>query len=167
VLTRVLGQLPVAPAALIYTRPGKLVQTLPDFNDRTVVQQAVESAAPATAATPGSDWAGKANAICAAGGAQVASLKQSDPGNYKAQSSVTHTMLAQLSALTPPAGQKAAVRSANALLEQSMTMLDQVAAKASSKAAVPLFVHALTYMAKGLTVYDRLGATTCTSSSSS
>ena len=44
VLTRTLGQLPTAPAVLIYTRPAKLVTTLPNFNDRTVVEQAVVSA---------------------------------------------------------------------------------------------------------------------------
>ena len=43
-VTRVLGKLPVAPAALVYTRPGTLTTTLPGFNDRTVVQQAALSA---------------------------------------------------------------------------------------------------------------------------
>ena len=51
VLTRTLGQLPTAPAALIYMRPGKLVTTLPNFNDRTVVEQAVVSARSGAAAT--------------------------------------------------------------------------------------------------------------------
>lgn len=51
VLTRTLGQLPTAPAVLIYTRPGKLVTTLPDFNDRTVVEQAAVSALTAGAST--------------------------------------------------------------------------------------------------------------------
>lgn len=44
VLTRTLGQLPTAPAVLIYTRPARLVTTLPNFNDRTVVEQAAVSA---------------------------------------------------------------------------------------------------------------------------
>jgi hypothetical protein len=44
VLTRALGQVPTTPAVLIYTRPAKLVTTLPNFNDRTVVEQAVVSA---------------------------------------------------------------------------------------------------------------------------
>ena len=44
VLTRLLGQLPVTPTALIYKRPATLVATLPGFNDRTVVQQAVANA---------------------------------------------------------------------------------------------------------------------------
>jgi hypothetical protein len=56
VLTRALGQLPPAPAALIYTRPAKLVMTLPNFNDRTVVEQAVVSAA-STSSTPASGTA--------------------------------------------------------------------------------------------------------------
>jgi hypothetical protein len=45
VLTRALGKIPVAPAALVYTRPATLSITLPGFNDRTAVQQAVSSAA--------------------------------------------------------------------------------------------------------------------------
>ncbi|NUR78396.1 MAG: hypothetical protein HOQ28_19190 [Thermoleophilia bacterium] len=55
VLTRLLGQLPVAPATLVYTRPATLLTTLPGFNDRTVVQQAAAtafSAAGATGTTP-------------------------------------------------------------------------------------------------------------------
>ena len=55
VLTRTLGQLPPAPAVLIYTRPANLVTTLPNFNDRTVVEQAAVTAlaqgAAATSAT--------------------------------------------------------------------------------------------------------------------
>jgi hypothetical protein len=52
VLTRLLGQLPVAPATLVYLRPATLYVTLPGFNDRTVVQQAAANAAsPATATT--------------------------------------------------------------------------------------------------------------------
>jgi hypothetical protein len=52
VLTRLMGQLPVAPATLVYIRPATLYVTLPGFNDRTVVQQAAANAAsPATATT--------------------------------------------------------------------------------------------------------------------
>jgi hypothetical protein len=47
VLTRLLGKLPVAPAVLVYTRPGTLALTLPGFNDRTTVQQAAADAAQA------------------------------------------------------------------------------------------------------------------------
>jgi hypothetical protein len=43
VLTAALGKIPEAPAALIYTRPATLVITLPGFNDRTAIQQAVSS----------------------------------------------------------------------------------------------------------------------------
>jgi hypothetical protein len=50
VLTRLLGQLPVAPTALIYTRPATLAATLPGFNDRSVIQQAVATALSAQAA---------------------------------------------------------------------------------------------------------------------
>lgn len=44
VLTRALGQLPIAPAALVYTRPATLVNTLRGFADRTAVQQVVSNA---------------------------------------------------------------------------------------------------------------------------
>lgn len=47
VLTRLLGSLPSSPATLVYTRPATLVTTLTGFSDRTVVQQAAASAAPA------------------------------------------------------------------------------------------------------------------------
>lgn len=43
-LTVALGELPSAPASLIYIRPGTLAVTLPGFNDRTVVQQAAMTA---------------------------------------------------------------------------------------------------------------------------
>jgi hypothetical protein len=43
-LTRLLGKLPVAPATLVYMRPGTLFLTLTGFNDRTVVQQAIANA---------------------------------------------------------------------------------------------------------------------------
>jgi hypothetical protein len=49
VLTRLLGQLPIAPATLIYQRPATLYVTLQGFNDRTIVQQAAANAlSPAT-----------------------------------------------------------------------------------------------------------------------
>jgi hypothetical protein len=49
-LTGLLGELPTAPATLVYVRPGKLFVQLPGFNDRTVVQQAAHSAFDAPAA---------------------------------------------------------------------------------------------------------------------
>lgn len=52
VMTQLLGSLPSAPATLVYTRPATLVSTLPGFNDRTVVEQAAESAASAATAAP-------------------------------------------------------------------------------------------------------------------
>jgi hypothetical protein len=51
-LTRLLGSLPTAPAALVYQRPSTLTVTLPGFNDRTTVQQAVTDAEPTPASTP-------------------------------------------------------------------------------------------------------------------
>jgi hypothetical protein len=44
VLTAALGKIQEAPAALVYTRPATLSITLPGFNDRTAVQQAVSTA---------------------------------------------------------------------------------------------------------------------------
>ena len=49
-LTGVLGDLPVAPATLVYVRPARLYLQLDGFNDRTVVQQAAHSALTAPAA---------------------------------------------------------------------------------------------------------------------
>jgi hypothetical protein len=43
-LTRALGQLPDAPATLVYMRPTSVFVTLSGYNDRTVVQQAVTNA---------------------------------------------------------------------------------------------------------------------------
>ena len=53
-LTRLLGKLPVAPATLVYVRPGRLSITLTGFNDRTVVEQAIANAeAPSALAASG------------------------------------------------------------------------------------------------------------------
>ena len=43
-LARALGQLPAAPATVVYTRPAAAYVTLPGFSDRTTVQQAAENA---------------------------------------------------------------------------------------------------------------------------
>jgi hypothetical protein len=52
-LTTLLGELPAAPATLVYARPASLFVLMPGFNDKTVVQQAAHSAlhAPATPTT--------------------------------------------------------------------------------------------------------------------
>ena len=50
-LTALLGDLPTAPATLVYVRPGRLFVQLPGFNDRTVVQQAAHSALSTPAAS--------------------------------------------------------------------------------------------------------------------
>jgi hypothetical protein len=51
VLATVLGKIPEAPALLVYTRPATLSITLPGFNDRTAVQQAVTTATTAKSST--------------------------------------------------------------------------------------------------------------------
>lgn len=43
-LTALIGQLPVAPATLVYIRPGTLYLQMPGFNDKTTVQQAARNA---------------------------------------------------------------------------------------------------------------------------
>ena len=48
-LTALLGQLPVAPATLVYIRPATLFVQLPGFNDKTTVQQAARNALSAPA----------------------------------------------------------------------------------------------------------------------
>jgi hypothetical protein len=60
-LARALGSLPTTPATLVYVRPGTEAMTLTGYNDRTTVEQAVESAraseqasAPATPAAAAS-----------------------------------------------------------------------------------------------------------------
>jgi hypothetical protein len=66
VLTRLLGQLPIAPASLIYMRPATLYVTLPGFNDRTTVQQAAANAASPAATTTTTTTATTATATTAA-----------------------------------------------------------------------------------------------------
>jgi hypothetical protein len=51
VLTRLLGELPIAPATLVYLRPATLYVTLPGFNDRTIIQQAAANANAPSAVT--------------------------------------------------------------------------------------------------------------------
>lgn len=50
-LTALLGKLPVAPATLIYVRPGTLYLQMAGFNDKTMVQQAALNALRAPAGT--------------------------------------------------------------------------------------------------------------------
>jgi len=54
-LARLLEEVPDAPAALVYTRPGTLALTLTGFVDRTVIEQAVVSATPVPGAAGDSD----------------------------------------------------------------------------------------------------------------
>ena len=168
VLTRLIGQLPTAPAALIYTRPAKLVTTLPNFNDRTVIEQAAVSAMPGAAIAAGNTWATKANAICAAGDAQMSALQKQPTVDYTQASAVSRTMIRQLTALKPPAGEATSLGAANALLSRSMKLIDKThtLAAAKSKAALPTFVSALTLMGHAFVTYNRLGATVCTAAQS-
>lgn len=165
VLTRLLGHLPVAPATLVYVRPAQLVTTLPNFNDRTVIQQAVESATPTVVTAGNTHWATQANAICAAANADGKAMKGAKV-DYAAQSAAAHTTVARLTALKPPAGEATSLQVANATFAQAMALLDQVRVDAvAKKSPVGDFVNAMTLMSKAFITYNRLGATVCTTAS--
>lgn len=78
-LTKVLGSLPPAPAALVYVRPGILFLTMPGFNDRTTVQQASQNAAVPGAAEQAEAAAQAAAAAAAAAQAAAAAAAAAPP----------------------------------------------------------------------------------------
>lgn len=160
VLTRTLGQLPTVPAALIYTRPAKLVTTLPNFNDRTVIEQAAVSATPESSLTGNNTWAAQANAICTKGTAEQDALGKTD---YAGQAAVSRKMITQLAALKAPAGERTALRSANVLLAHAIGLGEKVLALAAAKKnPLPTLVRAQTLIDKAFVTYNRLGAAVCT-----
>jgi len=168
VLTRVLGKLPVTPAALIYTRPAKLATTLPGFNDRTVVQQAVANALPDVPVAAGTDWAAKANAICAASQAQLATLTGSGKTDFHQAFSTIAKQQAQLDKLTAPPGGAAAIKAANAKLRLGMKLLEEDATKhLTGEKAGQAFIQALAALEPAFATYNSLGATVCAGTSSS
>lgn len=142
-LTRLLGQLPVAPAALVYQRPATLYVTLRGFNDRTTVQQAAANAAltaggtatrATTAAAP--DWATSASALCKQAFGRIDAL--GGPANatrlatQKVQfETISASFLAQLKSLRPAPGQKAKAAELNTLLTKDFAATDAMVAAVS------------------------------------
>jgi hypothetical protein len=132
-LTRLLGVLPVAPAALVYQRPATLYVTLPGFNDRTIIQQAAENAGltaggvATRAAAP--TWGVRAAALCTKTSTQLAAIgsptsaAQLAPQKAKFDA-ISTSFLTQLKSLHPAPGQVAKVGQLNTLLAQQFVALD-------------------------------------------
>ncbi len=172
VLTRLIGSLPVAPAALVYVRPSTLSITLPGFNDRTTVQQAVMNAAAsvpgATLLTGSTDWAKSANALCMQTAAQIVPLvpTMASPATQARVASINASLLAKIRALKPPVGQAAKVKQVNALLAQVLAAgtVAIAAAKAhNSTAAAAALKRAFAYRLQLDPIERELGATSCAS----
>jgi hypothetical protein len=137
VLTRLIGQLPMAPAALVYARPATLYVTLPGFNDRTTVQQAVANAAPVTTvghvlvATP--TWASRAVVLCRRTYTQFGAMGGlGNPGKLAVQKTrfeaVAAGFLSQMKALKPAAGTAVQVKQLNVLLVKNFAAEDAIVA---------------------------------------
>jgi hypothetical protein len=171
-LTKALGKLADAPTALVYTRPATLAFTLTGFVDRTVVQQAASSAAPAPVALPaGPDWSDKANAICTAANGKIEAI-----GVHKAVAMIATTnpspgwkvrseQATKLAALTPPPGSSAEVAQANAVMKQAAAVEGRYeAAIFHGQRGAParaLGAKRVALDAKWHATYGALGATVC------
>jgi hypothetical protein len=173
-LTRLLGVLPVAPAALVYQRPATLYVTLPGFNDRTVVQQAAANAALtaggiATRATNVATWGTRAAALCTKTSGQLdavgspKSAAQLAPQKAKFEA-ISTSFLAQFKSLHPAAGQAAKVRQLNTLLTQHFAAVDAVIAAYTlhhGKAAVAALVRVANLAPRIDALERQLGASGC------
>ena len=127
VLTRLIGSLPVAPAALVYARPSTLSITLPGFNDSTTVHQAVADAA---AGVPGagalantSDWASQADGLCGKLSGKIRATPKT-AANVPRVEAYEVSFLRKLKALPPRAGQAAQVKQLNALLVKNFAAVN-------------------------------------------
>ncbi|HUZ80900.1 MAG TPA: hypothetical protein VMU73_01505 [Gaiellaceae bacterium] len=174
-LTRLLKQLPTAPAALIYERPGTLYVTLPGFNDRTTVQQAAENATPAPAPTVAHvltsvpDWATRASVLCRQAYARIGALGGSGSpaklATHKSQFDAAGAgFLAQMKALTPAAGKGAQVAQLNALLARNFAAEDAMVVAATSHnvgALAAARTRAAGYQPKIAQLERKLGASGC------
>jgi hypothetical protein len=174
-LTRLLGHLPDTPATLVYSRPATLTVTLTGFNDRTIVEQAVQNAALAAAAARATalatapNWAARANGLCRTVYAELDNLgglgRPSRLVHNKARfESVATGFLAQLQALKPPAGRATEVRKLNALLAQSFSADDAMVAAASrhdAPAVAAARAHAASFQGRIVGLERRLGASAC------
>lgn len=141
VLTRLIGELPVAPAALIYVRPSTLSITLQGFNDSTTVHQAVAEAAAsvpgAGALANGSNWASQADGLCA----KLSSTIRATPGttvSLGTAGAYLGTFLKKLRALKPPAGKSFLVNELNVQLQTNAS-----AAMIGAHASVVKNAHAV------------------------
>lgn len=176
-LTRLLGELPNAPASLVYERPAKLFLTLTGFNDRTVVQQAVTDAA-ATATGSGAlaaapDWASRAAVLCTEAYRELGALGGlGSPAKLAARKvkfeAVSAGFLAQFASLAAPAGKEAAVAQLNTVLGRAFAAEDAAVAAAARRDAVAL--RAATAKARPLfaqagTLEQQLGASGCVEAS--
>jgi hypothetical protein len=170
-LTRLLGQLPDAPATLVYVRPAHLYVTLPGFNDRTAVEQAAASAAMTVGASLAlaPDWATQANELCLRTSGQLNAIGSfGDPKQLAGQKAkldqIGGRFLAQFAALKPPAGEEAQVAHLNALLKRNFASLDAIVAAAArndTKGAAATLLAAVPVGQELNSLERQLGATTC------
>jgi hypothetical protein len=143
-LTKLLGTLPPAPAALVYQRPAKLFVTLPGFNDRTTIQQAATNADPqpraAVTDVASAAWVAQVNALCTRTIAEANAL-----GGTKADASllakkprfdaIMQRFFAQVRAVK---GAPAQAKELNALLAQNVALTDTVLTAIAKKDLVGL-----------------------------
>lgn len=162
VLTRLLGTLPMTPAALIYTRPATLYLTLTGFNDRVTVQQAAENAAPIKVVAA-SNWSSSADALCAQLTAEVHATPETN-ANIPRMWAYQLSFLKKLKALKPPAGQAALVRQfyAQAVLNAAAVKALLVATAAGNKHGIATATTAGNKSsAKADVLAQKLGAPSC------
>jgi hypothetical protein len=170
-LTKLLGTLPPAPAALVYARPAALFVTLPGFNDHTTIQQAALNADPDPAAekTAANDWADEAGALCKATVAKANALggPTADAQLLKAKpkfDAIMTSFLAQMKALKPTPGTEAQVTQLNALFTQNIGLVDDMLVALAKKDLVALgqATQKQSAVATKLNELERqLGATGC------
>jgi hypothetical protein len=171
-LTKALGQLPPAPAALVYARPGDLFLTLPGFNDRTTVEQAAANAnpTPTTTAVAATDWASQASALCKATMAKADALGGLEPNATLLQAkpkfdAIMSDFRTKVKALQPLTGTEADVAQVNALLAQNVQLIDQMLTELGQKDLAALGQTAPKQAATSTKLnglWRKLGATGCT-----
>jgi hypothetical protein len=173
-LTRVLGQLPVAPAALVYQRPATLYVTLPGFNDRTTVQQAAANAAltaggSPTRVTAALAWSTRAGVLCKQTFQAIAALGESKTPAQMAASKVkfeaiSASFLTRLKGLHAPAGQATKVAELNTLLAKNLAATDALLAAGAAKnakAATAAVARTAVLAPRIQALEHQLGATGC------
>ena len=168
-LTRVLGKLPTAPAALVYTRPGTVAVTLTGFNDRTAVQQAVANAQPQScgaAAESTAAWAAQADTICS----KYASEAQARGGavqlvatNLPLLLSLYKQQQTELEALKAPKSAAGDLHVANAKLDQALAILAGTKKKSAVLVPATTFRGATALMNGASATYAKYGSTVCSS----